>query len=105
MLHEDRLIASSNQASLVNHQDVITLCDYETCPTVKSIYAINTIIVVKFDGNLQSFEAGRDHSDYDHYEPLENRAVGVLPNGQRPCRHPPFGQSDEVVQVNNPSKN
>ena len=57
--------------------DVITLCDYEMCPTIKSNNETNTIIVVKSDGMLHSIEAGRSHGIDDHCEPLENRAVGV----------------------------
>jgi len=56
--------------------DVITLGDYETCPTIKSNNETNTVIVVKSDGNSHSIEAGTNH-DYDNYcEPLENRSVG-----------------------------
>ena len=56
--------------------DVITLRDYETCPTIKSNNETNTVIVVKSDGNSHSIEAGTNH-DYDNYcEPLENRSVG-----------------------------
>ena len=58
-------------------QDVITLCDYGTCPTIKSKNTISTIIVVKFDGNLRSIEARRNRSDDNYYEPIENRTVGV----------------------------
>jgi len=56
--------------------DVITLGDYETCPTIKSNNETNTVIVVNLDGNSHSIEAGTNH-DYDNYcEPLENRSVG-----------------------------
>jgi hypothetical protein len=68
-----------NEVGPATQQDVITLCDYETCPTIKSNKAINTIIVVKPDGNLHPIEAGRNHSDHNHYEPLENRQVGSPP--------------------------
>ena len=57
---------------------VITLCDYGTCPTIKSNNAINTIVVVKFGGNLCSSEARRNRGDDNYYEPLENRAVEAL---------------------------
>jgi hypothetical protein len=57
--------------------DVITLCDHEMCPTIKSNNETNTIIVVKSDGMLHSIEAGRSHGVDDHCEPLENRTVGV----------------------------
>jgi hypothetical protein len=57
-------------------QDVITLRDYETCPTIKSNNELNTINVVKSDENSRPFEAGSDHSDDNHYKSLENRAVG-----------------------------
>jgi hypothetical protein len=66
------------EMGFLTQRDVITSCDYETCPTIKSNNAINTIIVVKPDGMLHSIDAGRNHSDDNHYEPLENRAVGVL---------------------------
>ncbi len=56
--------------------DVITLCDYETCPTIKSNNDTNTVIVVKSDGNSHSIEAGNNHGDDNHYEPVENRSVG-----------------------------
>jgi hypothetical protein len=56
--------------------DVITLCDYETCPTIKSDNEINTVIVVKSDGNLHSIKAGNNYGYNNHYEPLETRAVG-----------------------------
>ena len=65
-----------NEMDLATQRDVITLCDYETCPTIKSNNEINTIIVVKSDGNLRSIKAGRNHGGYSHYKSLENRAVG-----------------------------
>ena len=58
-------------------QHVITICDYGTCPTIKSNNAINMIFVVKFGGNLCSSEAGRNSGDHNYYEPFENCAVGV----------------------------
>jgi len=66
-----------NEVYLATKRHVITLCDYEMCPTIKSNTGINTMIVVKSDGMLHSIEAGRDHGDDNHYEPLENRAIGV----------------------------
>jgi len=57
---------------------VTTICDYGTCPTIKSNNAINTIVVAKFGGNLRSCEAGRNSGDHNYYEPFENCAVGVL---------------------------
>ena len=65
-------------ADLLTQSDVITLRDYEMCPTIKSNNAINTIIVVKSDGNLLAIEARRNHGDDNHYEPRENHTVGVL---------------------------
>ena len=56
---------------------VITICDYGTCPTIKSNNAIKTMIVVKSDGNLHSIETRTKCSDISHYEPLENRTLGV----------------------------
>jgi hypothetical protein len=66
------------EANRKKQRDVITLCDYGTCPTIKSNNAINTMIVVKSDGNLHSIKAGRIHSDNNHYEPFENLTLGVL---------------------------
>jgi hypothetical protein len=68
----------TDEIGLTTQQDVITLCDYETCPTIKSNNEVNRTIVVKSDGNLHPIEAGRNHGDHNHYEPLENRPVGVL---------------------------
>jgi hypothetical protein len=65
-----------DEMDLATHQDVITLSDYETCPTIKSDDEINTIIVVKSDGNLHSIKAGRNHDGDNQYESLESRAVG-----------------------------
>jgi hypothetical protein len=56
--------------------DVITLCDYEMCPTIKSNNETNTVTVVKSDGNLLSIEAGTNHDCDNHYKSPENRAVG-----------------------------
>jgi hypothetical protein len=56
--------------------DVITLCDYEMCPTIKSNNETTTITVVKSDGNLPSIEAGTNHDCDNHYKSPENRAVG-----------------------------
>jgi hypothetical protein len=67
-----------SEMDLATEREVITLCDYGTCPTVKCNNAINTMIVVKSDGNLHSIEAGRIRSDNNHYEPFENRTLGVL---------------------------
>jgi hypothetical protein len=66
-----------SEMDLATQQEVITLCDYEACPTIKSNNAIITMIVVKSDGNLHSIKAGRIHSDNNHYEPFENRTLGV----------------------------
>jgi len=56
--------------------DVITSCDYGMCPTIKSNNETNTINVVKSNEMLHSIEAGRNHVDDDHSEPLENRPIG-----------------------------
>jgi len=66
-----------NGIDLATKRDVITSCDYETCPTIRSNNGSNTMIVVKSDGMLRSTEAGRNLGDDNHCEPLENRAVGV----------------------------
>ena len=66
----------TNEMDLAIHRDVITLSDYETCPTIKSNNETNTVIVVKSDGNSHSIGAGSKHSDDNYYEPLENRSVG-----------------------------
>ncbi len=60
---------------LATRRNVITLCDYETCPTIKSYNETNAIIVVKPDENLHSIEAGTNHKRDNHYKSLENRAV------------------------------
>jgi hypothetical protein len=65
-----------DEIDLATPQDVITLRDYETCPTIKSNNELNTINVMKSDENSRSFEAGRDHGGDNHYKSLENRAVG-----------------------------
>jgi hypothetical protein len=65
-----------DEMDLATQPDVITLSDYETCPTIKSDDEINTIIVVKSDGNLHSIEAGRDHGGDNHYKSLESHKVG-----------------------------
>jgi len=66
-----------SEIDLATLREVITLCDYGRCPTIKCNNAINTMIVVKSDGNLHSIKAGRIHSDNNHYEPFEN-SLGVL---------------------------
>jgi len=68
-----------NRIDLLTSSDIITLCDYETCPTIKSNNDLHNVIVVKFDGNSHSVEAGRNHGDDNYYEPLENRSVGEAP--------------------------
>jgi hypothetical protein len=57
-------------------RDVITLCDYVACPAIKSNNETSMVIVVKYDGNLHSIKAGRNHGDDNHYKSLENRAIG-----------------------------
>ena len=64
------------RTDLASQRDVITSCDYETCPTIKSNNDLSTVIVVKSDGNSHSIEAGSKHGDDNYYEPLENRSVG-----------------------------
>jgi hypothetical protein len=67
-----------SEIDLAIQREVITLCGYGTCPTIKCNNAINTTIVARSDGNLHSIKAGRIHGDNNHYEPFENRALGVL---------------------------
>jgi hypothetical protein len=67
-----------SEIAFAAQQDVITLSEYGTCPTIKSNKTINTIIVMKSDGSLQSNEARTNHCDNNHYEPVENRTLGVL---------------------------
>ena len=67
-----------DEMDLPAQQDVITLCDYETCPTIKRNNGSNTLIVVKSDGNLHSIETGSNRNDNNHYKSVENCAVGVL---------------------------
>jgi hypothetical protein len=64
------------EIDLATQLDVITLCDYETCPTIKSKDEVNGVIVVKSDGNSHSIEAGNNHSDDNHYKSLENHTIG-----------------------------
>ena len=59
-----------------SQRDVITLCDYETCPTIKSNNGLSTVIVVKSDGNSHSIEAGSNRGNHNYYKSLENRSVG-----------------------------
>lgn len=66
------------EMDLATQRDVITSCDYGTCPTIKSNNAINILIVVKSDGNLHSIEAGRSCGQNNHYESFEIRTLGVL---------------------------
>jgi hypothetical protein len=66
------------EMDLATQRDVITLCDYATCPTIKSNKAINMLIVVKSDGNLHSIEDGRNHGQNNNYEPFEIPTLGVL---------------------------
>ena len=65
-----------DEIDLATQRDVITLSDYKTCPTIKSDNEINTIIVVKSDGNSLSIEAGTNHDRDNHYKSPENRTVG-----------------------------
>ena len=55
-----------------SQMDVITLCDYDRCPTVKSNNEANALIVVKSDGESQPIDNCIGH----RFEPLENRAIG-----------------------------
>jgi len=64
-----------NEMDLATQRDVITLGDYETCPTIKSNNGLSTTIVVKSDGNLHSIKAGRNHGDDHHYKSLESHKV------------------------------
>ena len=52
--------------------DVITLCDYSTCPTIKKNNETYSLIVVKSDGKSQSIDSCIGH----RLEPDENRAIG-----------------------------
>ena len=56
--------------------EIITLCDYKMCPTIKSENGRSMIIVVKTDGNLHPIEDGRNHSGPNHCKPIEKRKVG-----------------------------
>ena len=66
----------SAESDLASQRDVITLCDYETCPTIKSNNDLSTVIVVKSDGNSHSIEAGTNHDYNSHYKSFENRSIG-----------------------------
>jgi hypothetical protein len=63
-------------ADLSTPSNVITLCDYEMCPTIKSVNETNTIIVVKSDGNSLSIETGTNHDCDNHCKSPENCSVG-----------------------------
>jgi hypothetical protein len=52
--------------------EVITLCDYEMCPTIKSDNELYSIIVVKWDGESQSVDSCVGY----RFEPHKNRAIG-----------------------------
>jgi hypothetical protein len=65
-----------SEIGLATQRYVITLSDYETCPTIKSNNEVNTMSVVKSDGNSHSIKAGRNSGRDSHYKSLENRAVG-----------------------------
>jgi hypothetical protein len=65
-----------DEMDLATQRDVITSCDYETCPTIKSNNDLNARNVVKSAENSRPFKAGRDHSDDNHHKSLETRAVG-----------------------------
>jgi hypothetical protein len=65
-----------NGIDLSTPSDVITLCDYEMCPTIKSNNEINVVIVVKADGNLHSIEARTNHDCDNHNKSPKNRSVG-----------------------------
>jgi hypothetical protein len=68
-----------SEADLEKQRDVITSCDYGTCPTIKSENAINAMIVVKSDEKFPPIEARTNNSDDYCYESLENRTLGALP--------------------------
>ena len=55
-----------------NLMDVITLCDYEMCPTIKSDSGAIALIVVKSHGELQPINNRIGH----RFEPDTNRAIG-----------------------------
>src|SRR5712691_5782527 len=92
------------EMDLATQRDVIALCDYETCPTIKSNNEVNTRIVVKSDGNSHSIKAGRNHGSDNHYKSLVNRAVGGAASMSKDQPAPLSGQSDKIVQVENLSK-
>ena len=51
---------------------VITLCDYSTCPTIKSNNETYALIVVKSDGESQSIDTFSGHG----FESRQNLALG-----------------------------
>jgi hypothetical protein len=67
----------SDETDLVAQRDVITLCNYAMCPTIKSNNGTNAMNVVKSDENSHSIKAGSNHNYNNHYKPLENRSLGV----------------------------
>jgi len=65
-----------DEMDLATQRHVITLCDYETCPTIKSDAETNTIIVVKSDRNFHSIKPRRNHGSDNHYKSLASHKVG-----------------------------
>lgn len=55
-----------------NLMDVITLCDYETCPTIKCDNEGYAMIVVESYGESQPINNRIGH----RFEPDKNRAIG-----------------------------
>ena len=55
-----------------NWLDVITLCDHEMCPTIKSNNGAIAMIVVKSDGESHPVDNRRCH----RFESHKNRAIG-----------------------------
>lgn len=70
ILNSSKLVENKMSDNLM---DVITLCDYETCPTVKCDNEGHAMIVVKSDGESQSVNGCIDHS----FESHQSRAIGA----------------------------
>ena len=66
-----------SETDRAKQRDVVTLCDYGTCPTIKSNNAVTARIVVKSDEKFQSIEARTSHSNNGHNESLETHTLGV----------------------------
>src|SRR5207244_13327165 len=73
----DERSASGRSIDPLAQRFVITLCDYGTCPNIKSKNAIKTMIVVKYDGNYNSIETQTNHIVRYHNDSFNIHNSGV----------------------------